>query len=232
MALSKKEEIILCSIIVPSDNNPNRPEFPPNNPKFPATPTYKIKVQGFSDVWLKDESINPTGTHKDRMAWEIVVTYRDFLLAKKRGQIKGKLPSMSIISSGSAAVAIQSQLRKYRLPNLKVLVDTNINSEVLRMLKKIGCEIYETNLSIKAFHWKEILALTHNPNGIDITSNTALDPNIRFYDWMSYEILNSSPDYCFMPFGTGTLYENVININKREVSSKRHDPRFKVQRKN
>jgi len=102
MALSKKEEDILKSIKVPSENNPRKPEFPPGNPKFPATPTYRIKVPGFSNVWLKDESINPTGTHKDRMAWEMVVTYRDFLLAKKNGQIKGKLPHMSIISSGSA----------------------------------------------------------------------------------------------------------------------------------
>src|SRR3989344_5729525 len=104
MPLSKEEERILKSIKVASENNPNKPEFPADNPKFPATPTYKIKVPGFANVWLKDESYNPTGTHKDRMAWEIVVTYRDFLLAKKEGQIKRPLPSMSIISYGSAAI--------------------------------------------------------------------------------------------------------------------------------
>lgn len=227
MALNSKEKKILKSIVIPSENNPNKPEFPPGNPKFPATPTYRIKVHGFFNVWLKDESVNPTGTHKDRMAWEIVVTYRDFLLAKKRGQIKGKLPHMSIISSGSAAVAIQTQLRKYSLPNLKVLVDAYTEPFILKCLRKLGCEIYETNLSKKPFHWREILALTHNQKGFDITSNEALGPTTRFYDWMSYEIINSSPDYCFIPFGTGNLYENVLNINKREVSIRNHDPRFK-----
>ena len=69
MALTKTESEILKSIVVASENNPKKPEFPPNNPKFPATPTYKIKVPRFTNVWLKDESINPTGTHKDRMAW-------------------------------------------------------------------------------------------------------------------------------------------------------------------
>src|SRR4030065_2176984 len=127
MALSKKEEKILKSIVVASENNPRKPEFPADNPKFPATPTYKITVPGFSNVWLKDESVNPTGTHKDRMAWEIVVTYRDFLLAKRRGQLRGSLPQMSIISSGSAALAIQIMLRRYHLPNLKVLVDSNLD---------------------------------------------------------------------------------------------------------
>ena len=121
MSITARERKILHSIIVASENDPGRPEFPADDPKFPATPTVRIEVPGFSNVLLKDESKNPTGTHKDRMAWEIVVTYRDFLLAKERGQIKGPLPAMSIISSGSAAFAIQTQLKKYGLPNLKVL---------------------------------------------------------------------------------------------------------------
>jgi hypothetical protein len=227
MALSKTEEKILKSIIIPSENNPQKPEFPPTNPKFPATPTYKIKVPGFTDVWLKDESINPTGTHKDRMAWEMIVTYRDFLLAKKRGQTNGALPQLSIISFGSAAIAIQTQLKRYNLPNLKVLVDANfIDPKVLDILKRVGCEVFETDLSRRPFSWKEILDLTHNPNGFDITSNEAFDPTTRYYDWLSYEILNNSPDYCFIPFGTGNLYENILNVNKKEVSTKNHDSRF------
>lgn len=227
MALTNEEECILKSIVIASENDPNRPEFPPDNPKFPATPTYKIIVPGFSNVWLKDESKNPTGTHKDRMAWEMVVTYRDFLLAKKRGQIKGPLPQMSLISSGSAAVAVQTVLRRYDLPDLKVLVDNNINKKILASLKKLGCEIYKTDLGKKPLNWDEILDLTRNQSGFDITSNEALDPTTRFYDWLSYEIINSSPDYCFIPFGTGNLYENVLNINKKEASTNNHDPRFK-----
>ena len=43
---------------------------------------------------------------------------------------------------------------------------------------------------------------------------------------LSYEIINSSPEYCFIPSGTGQLYENILNINKKEVSTKFHDPRF------
>ena len=95
MSLTTKESKILYSIRVGSENDPFKPEFPPDNPKFPATPTYQIKVPEFSNVLLKEESVNLTGTHKDRMAWEIVVTYRDFLLAKKNGQLKERLPQMS-----------------------------------------------------------------------------------------------------------------------------------------
>jgi hypothetical protein len=225
-SLTKKEADVLASIKVASENNPHQPEFPADDPKFPATPTIKINLPGFSNVWLKDESANPTGTHKDRMAWEIVVTYRDFLLAKERGQIKRELPAMSIISSGSAAFAIQTQLKKYHLPDLKVLVDSHLDPNIISVLKTIGCEIYKTNLGNAPLGFREILALTNNTEGFDITSNEALDPTMRFYDWLSYEIINSSPDYCFIPFGTGNLYENILNINKKEVSTDHHDPRF------
>ncbi len=188
---------------------------------------HKIKVPGFSNVWFKDESKNPTGTPKDRMAWEIVVTYKDFLLAKKRGVIKGKLPQMSIISSGSAAFAIQTILKKYGLPNLKVLADNNLREESLKQLKQLGCEIYLTNLDKKLLEPSEILILTNNKDGFDITSAEALGPTTRFYDWLSYEIINSNPDYCFIPFGTGNLYENILNIVKQEISTRHADPGFK-----
>ncbi len=226
MALTSPENIMLRSIQVASENDPSKPEFPPENPKFPATPTYKINVPGFTNIWLKDESVNPIGIHKDRMAWEMVVTYRDFLLAKKEGLYKDKLPQMSIITSGSAGFAIQTMFHKYNLPNLKCIVDIHLDEHIVHILESVGCEVYRTDLSRKPFHWKEILDISNNPNGIDITSNTALDPTVRFYDWMSYEILNSSPDYCFVPFGTGNLYENLLNINKKEVLSGIHDPRF------
>lgn len=227
MNLASSEEKILASIIIASENDPNKPEFPPEKPKFPATPIYKIAIPGFSNIWIKDESFNPTGTHKDRMAWEMAVTYRDFLLAKKNGQFKTPLPQMSIISSGSAAIAIQHRLKKHNLPNLKVLVDVKLDPIILKRLEDIGCEVYITDLSRKCLSANEILTLTKNPNGIDITSSDALDPTTRYYDWLSYEVINAQPDYCFIPFGTGNLYENILNVNKRELTTQKHDPRFK-----
>lgn len=230
--LTKIEEATLHKIQIASENNPHRPEFPPQKPKFPATPTYLIDVPHYSNVWIKDESVNPTGTHKDRMAWEIIVTYRDFLLAKKKGLIKGKLPAMSIISSGSAAIAIQTMLRSYQLPNLRALVDWNMDSFVKKYLKKMGCHVYETNLSQQVLSWDEILSRTSNESGFDITSSYGLDPGTRFYDWMSYEIINQSPHYVFIPFGTGNLYENILNINRREITTRVKDPRFEGRKEN
>jgi len=231
MHLTQNEEKILNSIIIPSENNPNKPEFPPNNPKYPSTPTFKIEVPSFSNVWLKDESVNPTGTHKDRMAWEMIVAYKQLLIAKKEGNTK-KLPQMSLISSGSAANAIQQMLKKYELPNLKVLVDYKLDLGIKKALEKIGCELYETDLSKRVLLTNDILNLTNNPNGIDITSDDSLGPYDVFYDWMSYDLINQEADYVFVPYGTGHLYENIVNVATRETKNLFfHDARFKANSK-
>jgi len=226
--LTSQETLILETITVASHNNPNKPEFPYTDPKFPATPTYQITVPGFSNVRLKDESHNPTGTHKDRMAWEIVVTYKDFLMAKKLWLREGPLPKMSIITSGSAGYAIQTALKQFGLPNLKVLIDISLDTSIEKHLRDAGCEVYQTDLSKKILSPREILKSTNNEDGIDITCGWALDSS-RFYDWLAYEVINSSPQRCFVPFGTGNLYENMVAINQKELAyhSGGNDPRFK-----
>lgn len=208
---------------VPSHNDPEKPEFPPRpfyTPKFPGSSTYKIEVPGFTNVWLKDESTNPSGTHKDRMAWEV-------LIKAKRYNIK----EISLISSGSAAVSIQHFLNLYNVPTvLKVLVDDNIKPEIKEHLIKLGCKVYQTDLSKKSLTGKEIKELTENSQGIDITYREILDRyNDNYYDWLSYEILNENPQHCFIPFGTGDLFINVLIIAEREFNNRiyKHDPRFR-----
>ncbi len=228
MTLTQKEQQILKSIVVASVNDPNKPEFPPSNPHWPSTPTRKISVPDFKQVYLKDESVNPTGTHKDRMAWEMVVTYRQLLLSKKKGTIK-ELPQMSIISSGSAANAIQRMLKSYSLPNLKVLIGHKLNSKIKKGLETIGCEIYETDLSKKVLNSEDILKLTDNIGGIDITSDDSLGPYDTFYDWLSYDVVNQGADFIFVPYGTGHLFENITNIAVKEAKSFFHDKRLIVK---
>jgi len=208
---------------VPSYNNPEKPEFPPKpfyTPKFPASPTYQIKVPGFSNVWLKDESTNPTGTHKDRMAWEVVIKAKQY-----------NIKEISLISSGSAATSIQHFFNLYGVSTvLKVLVDRNMNPEIKAHLTQMGCKVYETDLSQKSLTGKEIKELTDNTQGIDMTYREILDRyNDNYYDWLSYEILNENPQHCFIPFGTGDLFINVLIIAEREFNNRiyKHDPRFR-----
>ena len=231
--IDSRLETIYKRIRIPSTNNPKKPEFPPEpfyQPKFPATKTYKIEVPGFKNVIMKDESSNPTGTHKDRMAWEVVIKYKSLIEGMKY-KLKDSLPHMSIISSGSAAIAIQHLFNLYSIPTkLKVLVDNNLKDSIKNNIIEMGCELYECNLSKKLLTSDDIKDLTNNKNGIDITYREILDPaHDNYYDWMSYEILMEKPEYCFIPFGTGDLFINVLNIVKSEYFNSfvsKHDPRF------
>ncbi len=226
-------EKLYQSIQVPSNNNPREPEFPPKpffTPAFPASRTFQIEVPGFTNVWLKDESTNPTGTHKDRFAWEVVIKYKALLESSKYKQLDS-LPQISMISSGGAASAIQNLFNLFKIPvSLKVLVDYTTDEEIKKSLRKIGCTIYETDLSDYLLQPEDIKRLTENWNGIDITYRETLDPNLdNYYDWMSYEIVNQEPDYCFVPFGTGDLFINILNIVKKEYFNSflhNSDPRF------
>lgn len=226
-------EKIYQAIQVPSKNDPLKPEFPPKpfyTPCFPASNTYQIKIDGFSNVWLKDESTNPTGTHKDRLAWEVVIKYKALLESSRYRQMD-KLPQISMISSGGAATAVQNLFNLFGIPmSLKVLVDYRTNDEIKFSLSKLGCTIYETDLSEKVLKPEDIKLITENWDGIDITYRETLDPNLdNYYDWLSYEILNQEPEYCFIPFGTGDLFINILNIVKKEYfNSFLHnpDPRF------
>lgn len=209
-------------LYVPSLNDPSKPEFPPKpfyEPKFPASATTEIKVPGFTNVWLKDESTNPTGTHKARMAWEV-------LIKAKRYNIK----EVSIISSGSAAAAIQHFFNLYKVnTKLKVLMDMRINPTIKESLRQMGCEVFETDLSSQSLTGKDIKEITNNKEGIDITYREILDRyNDNYYDWLSYEVLNENPAYCFVPFGTGDLFVNILIIAEREFNNRiyKHDPRF------
>jgi cysteine synthase len=226
-------EKIYQAIQVPSKNDPLKPEFPPKpfyTPCFPASKTFKIQIEGFNNVWMKDESTNPTGTHKDRFAWEVVIKYKALMESSRYRQID-KLPEISMISSGGAATAVQNLFNLFNIPiSIKVLLDKKTNLSIKESLVELGCTIYETDLSEKLLKPEDIKMITENWDGIDITYRETLDPNLdNYYDWMSYEIINQEPDCCFIPFGTGDLFINILNIVKKEYfNSFLHnpDPRF------
>lgn len=220
------------AIIVASDNDPRAPEFPPFSPRFPATPVVRIKIPELNRrITIKDESRNHTGSHKDRMAWEVVVYYktliRDLLSISSRTH---ELPPASIISNGSAALAIQTMLRTYHLPDLHVLMDTLTERRVVAALRGIGCRVYLCDLSQKELDSDEVLQLTENEGGFDLTDRQLVDPNKRtYYDWLSYEILNIQARHIFLPVGTGDLFVNVLSVLRDEVQLVANDRRLRAK---
>ena len=162
------------------------------------------------------------------MAWEIVVYYRSLiedLLAPHSKTLT--LPSASIISNGSAAIAIQLMLRCHGLPGLKVLVDEKTDERIVERLLGVGCEVFAHDLSERELDSSDVLALTENPTGFDVTARNLVDPTRRtYYDWLAYEIFNCGAKHIFIPVGTGDLFVNVLTVLRDELMGVANDRRL------
>ena len=200
--------------------------------------SYQIEVPGFSDVWLFDQSGNPTGTHKDWLALEITEIFRGLLEAKKNG-FQVEIPeAYSMISSGNAAFAIQRMFSKYQIPSLRVIVDERTKPEIIDNLRSIGCKVYLVNLTKNVLEPKDILKITENPNGKDIsnrigfiifervpylhgrsgTSERHTISTASPYKQLIIEIFNKNPDFVFVPYGSGLLYWNILDYNRNTIN--------------
>jgi threonine dehydratase len=215
----------------PEDDHPDRPEFPPHSPRFPATPCLPLQHNA-GHLIIKDESWNPTGNHKDRWAWEKLLQYRGELEQhlEAHGDRKNAMtvPRLSMISGGSAAYALQTLLRLYGLPPLRVLMDRRrTDSVIVRKLQAIGALITLDDLDTQLISEEEVRTRTNNSDGKDITTRS-IDAAQRekFYDWLVCEILLAEPTHIFVPFGTGELFTNIILFLEEQATAHTIDQRL------
>lgn len=239
-----------------ADGIPCYPENDPNLPEWSATPTIPVDLtsDGYGIVYIKDESdteSNPTGTIKDRAAWELATLYRDFAralyLKKKAGLVNGNIssipvPRFSYITAGNVGRAISHMFSRFGLPPMKLLVDSAISPHRLEILRALHADIYVSDLSRNVFEKddessrraytpEEIKILTNNRGGIDITSVMALEPHAVFYDWHVHESFNEAPQEIYVPYGSGRLWENYLTWQERSIRNDavgKRDPRLRV----
>lgn len=225
---------------------PTYKESDPNDPEWQPTPLTPIDLssEGLGEVYVKDESnrsSNPTGTMKDRPAWEFATLYRDMARALELKVASGVLaqkdveqisiPRFTVITSGNEGTALATAFEKYNLPPPKLILDLNTPINILNYVKGLRADSYRVNLSSGALTPEDIKRLSHNSNGVDITSFKPIEPNAVFYDWHVHEVFNDNPDEIYVPYGSGRLMENYLTwqyrTNRNESGSNR-DPRLKV----
>ncbi len=215
----------------------------PKNPEWKPTPVIELDLtdKGYGTVYIKDESntsSNPTGTIKDRAAWELATLFRDWArsLYLRKKQINGNIgsiavPRFSMITAGNAGMAVSHAFERFRLPPMKLLVDASVTPERLKALKQLYTDIYLVDLNAKKLTPEQIKFLTNNQEGIDITSVMSLEPQAVFYDWHVHESFNQEPDEIYIPYGSGRLFENYLTWQQRTIrndANNRKDPRLKA----
>ncbi|MFC1647688.1 pyridoxal-phosphate dependent enzyme, partial [Patescibacteria group bacterium] len=215
-------------------------ENDPRNPEWESTPIHEIEYKG-RKILVKDESVNPTGTMKDRPAWEMACLYRDLaraclLKGLSAAELKEMpVPSLSIITSGNAGMAVANLFKKFDLPPPRLLIEASSSEVVLAELEKLYANIYKANLN-KQLTGKDILRATNNANGKDITSDQTIEPQVVFYDWLAHEVFNKlSPNpenshHIYMPYGSGRLFESFlywqVQSIKKHIQNLPADPRL------
>lgn len=207
--------------------------------EWKETPMLRLDLSSYSygeNIWLKDESANRTGLFKERAGWEGVKPYKYFgesiLWQLKEGCLNGNvgefpIPRMTIISSGNEINAYSDFYLHYHLPPPKVLVDETKFNQNPNFFMNLYADVYSASLS-NQLNGPQIMALTNNTYGVNLTSFVGLEPREVFYDWMSYEIFNFNPkdggsisgifhsffnkkksliDSVYGPYGSGRLVE-------------------------
>jgi len=195
-------------------------ENDPSNPEWKQTPVVEAELPLYNLVHIKNEAVNPTGTVKDRAAWECATKYRDlgrwYLQLKKEGALNGNIgrlhvPRMSILTAGSMGRALSQTFKKYGLPPQNLLVDINQPHD---QLDELYADIVAVDFS-QELTPQDIQRLTRNLRGVELTSVTVLEPQAVFYDWLAHEVFNEEPDEIYAPYGSGRLIENLLTWQHR-----------------
>ena len=208
-----------------------------------GTPLLQLRnLFGISNLFVKDESVNPTHTFKDRLANEML---KPIFKSIKNGE-KTEKTSFASISYGNTAMSLgyyckqlNDQIGKelvnaiaFMPPSLKHKVfgpDTTgrfINaSDVLQRISE-NCKIIEIDLNKKIYNDKTLEEIARSSGYcfekyIDVTEG--LDrpayKNI-ILEVIEYQ-LKDVPDYIIVPFGAGILCNEIIDyVNDRNLQTK------------
>lgn len=165
-------------------------------PKFRKTSSLKAGntplIQYLPNVFLKDESVNPTGSFKDRGMDSIM---NEILMHGK--------DKVSVVSCGSGAIAIINYAKEYGIKSL-AFIHEGISKASLRLISNAD-EVFYSSTFIKSYEDFMQYSLTHSSDVFCGFLNTNISYMLGLRS-MSYEIvcdLGHAPDIVFIPCGSG-----------------------------
>jgi hypothetical protein len=223
---------------------PRKELFSHDKPEWSETPIIELDLTsfGYGKVYVKDESSkasNPTGTIKDRRSYELGPrTYRIFIDNIVRSEFNLQhviVPRFSDLTAGNIGLSQSMMNQKWGLPPPKILVGSEITTEILDELKGKWLDIYQAPLDINIFSGtpepytpEQINIITNNRNGHNITGSRIVESHKDFYDWhWVQEIFNFNPDEVYGPYGSGEWFANGITWQRLLCRNPIKDQRFK-----
>lgn len=217
--------------------DPRRPDFW----EWRETPIIKADLGAFSYgvVYIKDEGTNVFGTSKARLAWEAIKPFglqgREIVLQTKPNR---NPTHYSLITNGNSGATLAQMSALHGTPPLNMLIHYDLTERGLEYLKTQHANLFIADLSSRPLSGSEILRLTRNPNGIELTSEFISEAHANLYDWHVHEVFNRAaeinpqgPLSVYVPYGTGRLFENYALWQRRTARNdfyQTKDPRLKT----
>ena len=206
------------------------------------TPLIKLKnLFGITDLFMKDETKNPTHTFKDRLAYEMIRPTIEAIAKNK----KFKKITFASISYGNTAFSMGRYCRElnrlYKKEIAKAVAfvppeivnkpfGPNTEGKIVRakdVLNKIAesCAIIEIDLKKQTYREKDLKKIAEENNLIldefmDITEGLDRPAYVNIII-EAIKQLQDAPDYVIVPFGAGILCNEIIDyINDKKLKTK------------
>ena len=163
----------------------------------------KISKLYKKSIWLKLETVNPTGSHKDRESIEII---KD---AKKK-----KFKTVGCASTGNLAVSLAFFARKENL-KCEIWINNKIGKNVKRLLKIFNAKIHIERKDLNSLYQisDKIMYKKRIYNANPLKCRLKFDANKKIAE----EVLkqNSKIDTIISPVNNGSHIIGISNIKKK-----------------
>lgn len=170
---------------------------------------------GFRQVYLKFEGGNPTGTHKDRIAF-----------AQCLDALRREFDTVTLATCGNygASIALAAQLAGLKS---QICIPENYHTSRITDMEKAGATIVRVPGSYEdAVEYSKSLAVQKeyydaNPGGMNMVLQLAAYGELAFE---IYDVLRDAPKMVAAPVSNGTLlagvYRGFVNLYKRGKTSR------------
>ncbi|MCD6312288.1 MAG: PLP-dependent cysteine synthase family protein [Thaumarchaeota archaeon] len=177
----------------------------------PIVKLRKIVKEGSAEIYVKLEYLNPTGSHKDRIAYHMIKDAEERRLIEPGGMVVEA-------SSGNTAIAVAwiASLLGYRA---KIFVEEGISKAKVSLMRSLGAEVVEAPLGES--NYAEVARKHAEDHGYLFLNQYENEANVRaHYETTGPEIyrqLNGRLDAFVMGIGTGGTIAGVGRFLKEKL---------------
>lgn len=168
------------------------------------TPLFKLKKfsqkEGFENLYLKDESKNPTGSFKDKESVCVI-----------NQALEWNISQIFVVSSGNAALSTAAYAQKAGI-KCDCLISKDLSFGKRSLINLYGGKLIEINGNYeKIYHW----AIDNNYPGWNCTPgiNPIKEEGIKIIGFEIWEEIGV-PDVIVVPCGNGTLLYGIYKAFK------------------